>query len=80
MNDSTEAARREMLAAGQPAADLAAEKEQTWTTAELQRDFNVLAFAAPFVMVRRISDRKLGSLEFARGEDGERRYFDWRED
>ncbi len=35
-----------------------------WDTVELARDFEVLGFAAPFVVVRRRSDQKLGSLLF----------------
>lgn len=37
---------------------------ETWTTEELQRDFTVEAFSAPFVVVRRKSDGVLGTLEF----------------
>lgn len=36
----------------------------TWDTEELQRDFEVLQFAAPLVVVRRRSDGVRGSLEF----------------
>jgi hypothetical protein len=74
--DPTEQARREMLATGQPHADLAADKGQTWTTAELQRDFEVTGFAAPFVVVKRRSDGKVGSLEFTASP---RTYFGWAE-
>lgn len=38
--------------------------EPTWDTAELQRDFRVLGFAAPFVVVERKSDGVKGSLKF----------------
>jgi hypothetical protein len=69
--------RREMIAAGQPAADLAADQGQTWTTQELQRDFEVIGFAAPFVVVRRRSDGQRGSLEFTHSP---RVYFGWRPD
>ena len=37
---------------------------QEWDTQELQRDFEVLGFAAPFVVVRRKSDGVRGMLEF----------------
>jgi len=37
---------------------------QKWDTAELQRDFEVLGFAAPFVFVVRKSDNVKGTLEF----------------
>jgi hypothetical protein len=62
--DPTSHARREMIAAGQPQADLAGDDGQRWTTAEMTRDFEVIGFAAPFVVVRRRSDGQLGSLEF----------------
>jgi hypothetical protein len=38
--------------------------QQTWTTAEMQEDFIVLGFAAPFAVVRRRDDGTEGSLEF----------------
>ncbi len=37
---------------------------QVWDTAQLGEDFTVRCFAAPFIIVSRISDRKRGSLEF----------------
>lgn len=37
---------------------------QTWTTEQLQEDFAVEGFAAPFVVVRRKSDGVKGTLEF----------------
>lgn len=75
MEDPTEGTRREMIASGQPAADLAADKDRTWDTAQLQEDFEVLAFLAPFVEARRKSDGQLGSLEFT---NSPRTYFGWR--
>ena len=36
----------------------------TWDTQELQRDYEVLGFAAPFVHVKRRSDGVRGTLEF----------------
>ena len=77
MADDTEAIRRVMLATGQPLADLAAEAGQTWDTDELRRDFEVLSFAAPFVVVKRKSDGVKGSLEFTHSP---RVYFGWRAD
>lgn len=65
--NNTDEVRRAMIAAGQPARDLnraVGRQEQTWTTDELTRDFEVLGFAAPFVVVRRRSDGQKGSLEF----------------
>lgn len=38
---------------------------ETWTTEELQRDFSVEGFSAPFVVVRRKSDGQRGTLEFS---------------
>lgn len=62
--DPTEQTRREMLSTNQPAADLAESSGPTWDTTNLQRDFNVIGFAAPFVLVRRKSDGVKGTLEF----------------
>jgi hypothetical protein len=76
-HDPTEQARREMIASGQPAADLAADGGQHWTAAELQRDFEVIGFAAPFVVVRRRLDGQFGTLEFTHQP---RVYFGWRPD
>jgi hypothetical protein len=63
MTDSTEAVRREMLATGQPAADLA-KADQRWDTAQLSAEFEVIGFMAPFVVVRRRADGVKGSMEF----------------
>jgi hypothetical protein len=71
--------RRAMVESGQPQLDLAdaqQRSEQTWTLAELQRDFEVLGFAAPFVVVVRRSDGVKGSLEFTHSP---RVYFGWSE-
>lgn len=35
-----------------------------WTTAEMQRDYEVVGFAAPYVVVRRRADNVRGTLEF----------------
>jgi hypothetical protein len=74
MPDQTEQIRREMIATGQPALDEQAHEGQRWTTEELQRDFEVLGFAAPFIVVRRRSDGVKGSLEFTHSP---RVYFGW---
>lgn len=37
---------------------------RVWSHAELARDFQVIGFAAPYVVVRRRSDGLMGSLEF----------------
>jgi hypothetical protein len=68
MFDETEATRREMVAtinanAG-PRAELESKYGQVWDTGQLQDDFQVLGFAAPFVIVRRRSDGVKGSLMF----------------
>ena len=36
----------------------------TWDTEALQRDFDIVGFLAPFVIVRRKSDGVRGSLQF----------------
>jgi hypothetical protein len=68
MDDPTEAIRRERLAEinAEPGSRQALEAEhgQVWDTQELGRDFTVLGFLAPYVVVRRKSDNKRGSLEF----------------
>ena len=40
------------------------QEKETWNTEELQRDFEVLGFSAPYVVVKRLSDGTKGSLEF----------------
>lgn len=74
--DPADQARRGMIATGQPAADLAADEGRRWTD-ELRAEFEVLGFAAPFVVVRRRSDGQLGTLEFTHHP---RVYFGWRPD
>ena len=37
---------------------------QVWDTEEMARNFEVIGFAAPYVVVRRKSDGQRGSLEF----------------
>jgi hypothetical protein len=76
MSDEADAIRRHMIETGQPQAGLA-EADLTWTTAELQRDFEVLGFAAPFAVVRRRSDGAAGTVEFAHQP---RRYFSFAAD
>ena len=75
--DTTGLIRREMIETGQPQADLTADQGERWTTAELTRDFEVIGFAAPFVVVRPRSDGRHGSLEFTHQP---RMYFGWRPD
>ena len=48
-----------------------------WNTSQFQRDFEVLGFLAPYVMVRRKEDGRLGSVEF---QASPRYYFNFEED
>jgi hypothetical protein len=43
---------------------LEAKYGQVWDTKELQKDFNVTGFAAPFCIVTRKSDNKRGVISF----------------
>jgi len=47
------------------------------TTEELVKDYEVIGFLAPFVVVKRRSDGVKGSFEFVHRP---RFYFNWRED
>ena len=58
-------------------AELEARHGQVWNTAELATDFEVLGFGAPFVVVKRKADNKLGSLLF---QHQPRYYFAFQED
>lgn len=49
---------------------------QVWSTNEMSQDFEALGFIAPFIVVRRKSDGKKGSLEF---QHNPRFYFNWTE-
>ena len=68
MADPTEPIRRQRLAEinSLPGSRKALEAEhgQVWSTEELTQDFEVVGFLAPFVIVRRKSDGRKGSLEF----------------
>lgn len=82
MYDETEGIRRAMVIevnseAGERAA-LEARYGQVWTTDEVQRDFDVEGFMAPFVVARRRADDVRGSLMFQHGPP--RLYFNWQED
>lgn len=77
MSDPTEAIRRDMLATGQVLRDEDTDTGPRWNPEALQRDFEVLGFQAPFVIVRRRSDGAMGSLEFTHSP---RIYFGWREE
>jgi len=81
--DPTEAARRAAIAdqkahGPKTREELAAEyKCDVYDTAELGAIFDVTGFLAPFVVVRRKSDGKRGSLEF---QHMPRFYWGWKED
>lgn len=65
----------ERMAAARP--EYEAKHGQVWTTAEMQAEFTVMGFAAPYVVVTRKSDGKVGSLQFTHSP---RFYFKWEED
>ena len=79
MTDPTEPIRRAQLAEINAAPGsrevLEAKYGQVWNTEELARDFEVLGFLAPYVVVRRKADGQLGSLAF---QHVPRAYFDFR--
>jgi hypothetical protein len=56
---------------------LEAEHGQVWNTDELRRDFEVIGFMAPLVVVRRKADGVKGSLEF---QHSPRFYFNFQTD
>ena len=68
MKDSTETIRRHMVAEinVQPGSREALEAEHghVWDTSEMQADFDVRGFMAPFIVVCRRSDGAKGSLTF----------------
>jgi hypothetical protein len=68
MPDATEPLRRQRIVEinAQPGSREALEAQhgQVWSTEELSQDFEVIGFMAPYVVVRRKSDGKKGSLEF----------------
>lgn len=73
-NDPTEEVRRNRLAELSGAVEsqnptterqrLEAQHGQVWDTPELSNDFEVIGFMAPYVVARRKSDGRKGSLEF----------------
>lgn len=82
MSDPTEQVRRELVQeinsdAAKERAEAVAKHGVVWDTTELQRDFEVIGFLAPFVVVRRRSDGKKGSLMF---QNSPRYYFSWSPD
>jgi len=77
-SDPTEATRRALVAEinHEPGSREALEAEhgQVWSTSEMSKDFNVLSFAAPFIVVTRKSDNARGTLTF---QHSPRFYFGW---
>jgi hypothetical protein len=57
--------------------ELTAQYGRVWDTEELSRDFEVIGFAAPYVVVRWRGDGRRGSLEF---QHHPRFYFNFEED
>lgn len=78
MTDATESIRREMVAEinAEPGSReyLEAKHGQVWDTSELQQEFEVLGFMAPFVVARHRIDGTKGSLMF---QANPRFYFGW---
>jgi hypothetical protein len=78
MTDPTETIRRQRMAEinADPGSREALEARygEVWTTDELAKDFEVMGFMAPFVVVRRKADGAEGSLEF---QHFPRLYFNW---
>ena len=78
MDEQTEQLRREQLIQVNSEAGVRSQLEerhgQVWNTEELGRDFEVVGFAAPFVVVLRRSDGVKGSLTF---QHSPRFYFDF---
>lgn len=79
--DNTEQIRRERQAELNAAQDerspLILKYGQVWNTEELSLEFEVKGFMAPFVVVKRKSDGKVGSMEF---QHRPRFYFNFKED
>jgi len=49
--------------------------EKKWNTQELEKEFEVISFLAPFVIVMRKKDNKRGTMRF---NDYPREYFDFK--
>ena len=68
MNDPTETTRRQQVAEinSEPGSREALEAKhgQVWDTEQLQQDFDVTGFMAPYVAVNRKSDGTKGMLQF----------------
>ena len=81
MSDPTEPIRRERLEEinAEPGSRevLEAQYGKVWDTQQLAAEFEVIGFLAPYVVVKRRSDGKKGSVEF---QHSPRWYFNWQED
>lgn len=81
MSDVTEDIRRERMNeinSGELTREsLEAQHGKVWESKEFFAEFEILGFAAPFVIVKRLSDGKKGSCEFSHSP---RFYFNWMED
>lgn len=75
MTDPTEGIRRELVHAIN--SGVIPPEGHEWTTDELTKEFEVLGFLAPFVIVRNRATGKKGSLMF---KHSPRVYFGWKED
>lgn len=79
--DETEDYRRarqaELNAAAEARAELEAKHGQVWDRDQVEAEFEVLGFMAPFMVVRRKADGTKGSLEF---QHAPRFYFNYVED
>jgi len=80
MHDPTESARRALAQEVNQDAERTKLEEKygdVMTTSEMQERFTVEGFLAPFVVCRRTSDGKRGTLMFSHSP---RFYFGWQED
>jgi hypothetical protein len=81
MTDPTENMRRALVSKinseATERADLESRYGQVWNTQELARDFEVMEFAAPFAIVKRKADNRMGSVLF---QHHPRYYFSFQED
>ena len=80
MNDQTENARRQLVQEVNRDAERTKLEEQygeVLTTSEMQERYTVEGFLAPFVVCRRKSDGRRGTLMFSHSP---RFYFGWKED
>lgn len=79
-HDPTENARRELVAKlnrNLSREELAEQYGDVYDTTEMAELFEVTGFLAPFVVVKRKSDGKVGSLQF---QGSPHFYFGWQED